>query len=495
MKLIKAIKAARNLTGGWSNLLRSIRTVYRLGGGVAVLENFLNVLRHATISNGSKVTNRFSDLKDHLSWLKSEIDEAIKIDPRVGLMPPEERLGLGILRPLESQLGVALKSLRESLSGKRYTTLVFIPRIGIGGAEKVALRVADSVAKFEGEQVLVVETDAKAPEAFHPGSQSFDLISIARARKDLSQEEALDFCRLLIASLAPMRVINVNSQLCWETFEKFGPFLRSQTSLIVALFCPDFDARGYDRGYGMQFFSTTQHLVDAFLSDNEEYIKGLSDQFQPHMKGKLPRNLHVLNIPSESVEEIPAFVLDEANNRVALAGRMTRQKGVHLLPAIIASLPDIEFHLFGPQSAELKDLIPREFRNRVILHGAYRDPSSIASCEPFLFLNPSQWDGLPNTVVEACSQGIPVASSAIGGLTQFLGGERANGYLVRDPGSPLEFVNAVRQARIDPYGRALKASQSLNFVRDRHSDEVFQSQVRALLDDSMSVFNGRFNKA
>jgi glycosyltransferase involved in cell wall biosynthesis len=63
-----------------------------------------------------------------------------------------------------------------------------------------------------------------------------------------------------------------------------------------------------------------------------------------------------------------------------------------------------------------------------------------------LFLYTSNFDGLPNVLIEAAAAGLPIVSSDVGGIRELLGD--GAGALV--PNDPKAFVSAVRKLLLDP---------------------------------------------
>ncbi|HPF37462.1 MAG TPA: glycosyltransferase family 4 protein [Phycisphaerae bacterium] len=105
-----------------------------------------------------------------------------------------------------------------------------------------------------------------------------------------------------------------------------------------------------------------------------------------------------------------------AERRVLWIGRFSRQKRLDRLPGIARACPDVQFDVIGSHSNPAPEIAAavdelRQLPN-VTLHGFV----PYAELAPFyaraaLLLCTSDWEGYPNTFMEAWSQGVPVIST------------------------------------------------------------------------------------
>ncbi len=110
-----------------------------------------------------------------------------------------------------------------------------------------------------------------------------------------------------------------------------------------------------------------------------------------------------------------------AGGPVALTlARLDPQKGLEVLVAAAAQVPDVRFAIAGegPERPALEREIARlGLGDRVVLLGRREDaPDLLAACD--LFVLPSRFEGLPVSVVEAMAACRPVVATAIGGTDE-----------------------------------------------------------------------------
>jgi colanic acid/amylovoran biosynthesis glycosyltransferase len=148
---------------------------------------------------------------------------------------------------------------------------------------------------------------------------------------------------------------------------------------------------------------------------------------------------------------------------------MVPVKRLHLIAEALklADFPIIWTHIgSGPleeeirsRSAELPPLVKAEFlgqrANREILEYYRNTPVSV-------FVNVSSSEGIPVSVMEACSFGIPVVATNVGG-THELVSDGQNGFLLKADFSPEDLLGALRKIRSMPeeeYGALCDASRT-----------------------------------
>lgn len=139
------------------------------------------------------------------------------------------------------------------------------------------------------------------------------------------------------------------------------------------------------------------------------------------------------NIPPEKIVVKPNFVVDRVdkicqasmqNNSddgyFLFVGRLSLEKGVHTLIDAWRSLPEKKLRIAG--SGPLSDFISKNLTNNIEVLGhlsAEQIAIQMMGAQALIF--PSTWyEGLPMTVIEAFSLGLPVIASNIGSLSEII---------------------------------------------------------------------------
>lgn len=134
--------------------------------------------------------------------------------------------------------------------------------------------------------------------------------------------------------------------------------------------------------------------------------------------------------------------LDEQKGFSTLIGAMARLKGSNLRCAVIGE---------GPDRRRLEAMIRRhELEKSVWLLGERGEISSWLSAFD-LYCQPSRWEGLPNSLLEAMALGLPVAATAVDGVPEVVA-DGKTGLLV-PPERPDALAKALKSLAADPARR------------------------------------------
>ncbi|MFH2069922.1 MAG: glycosyltransferase [Elusimicrobiota bacterium] len=134
---------------------------------------------------------------------------------------------------------------------------------------------------------------------------------------------------------------------------------------------------------------------------------------------------------------------------VCTAGRLHEQKGMeHFISAIPSVLSKFKNVLFvitgdGPQKRQLEaQALKMKILDKVIFTGFQPADESVRIISSSdIFVLPSLWEGTPNVLLEAMSQGRPVISTDTGGVREIID-DGLNGLIVR-PASPKELSEKI----------------------------------------------------
>ena len=133
----------------------------------------------------------------------------------------------------------------------------------------------------------------------------------------------------------------------------------------------------------------------------------------------------------------------------------------------------------GDQSAAREILSQCGLSGRVTFAGwvTGREKDKILSGADMMIL-PSYNEGLPMSLIEAMSVGVPVAASRVGGIPDLLGnGSRG---LLFSPGNVPEIASAIKRLVSSPSLRARLSGKARDYVSRKHDSRVIAADVRKL---------------
>ena len=283
------------------------------------------------------------------------------------------------------------------------TLMFYINAIHDGGAERVLLQLAKRFAAC-GYRTVVVTSFVDAweypvPEGVERLSIEQEQIDQSRLRRNLSRIEAL---RRLIREYKPAALISFMAEPNFRAVIA-SRFLPVKTIVSVR----NDPEREYGGRLGRIIGKWLLPLADGCVFQTEQAQKWFPKRLQKRSK-----------IIMNQVDERFFQVKDAGENGyVMTAGRLTAQKNQALLIRAFAAIAgDVEEELRiygeGELRPELEALIAGVgMEGRIRLMGASNEmPAALAGCR--LFVLPSDFEGMPNALLEAMAAGRCCVSTA-----------------------------------------------------------------------------------
>ncbi len=118
--------------------------------------------------------------------------------------------------------------------------------------------------------------------------------------------------------------------------------------------------------------------------------------------------------------------------------------------------------------------------DRVILTGRRSDiPELLRSADLFVF--PSESEGLPNSIIEACLARLPIVACDVPGVTDVV--ENGRHAVLVPPRAPTELAAAIQRLLDDPSESARLATTAYEMAIDRFSIAGFMERIHRVYDD------------
>lgn len=193
--------------------------------------------------------------------------------------------------------------------------------------------------------------------------------------------------------------------------------------------------------------------------------------------------LHVLTNPAPPPREVEQEQLEPGT--FVFVGRLTRQKALGTAIDAIARVPEARLVLVGdgPERAQLDRAVAASgAAERITFRGALsRDEAlrTVAGADAALLS--SDWENLPHSAVEALSVGVPVVSTAVGGVPEVVR-DGENGLLV-PPGRADELAAAIGRIVAEPGLRGRLAAAAKPSVAAISSEAIY-GRLEALLAEA-----------
>lgn len=405
----------------------------------------------------------------------------------IELLPLEPDL-LAAVRHLEAGTMPVVDAVRRDPVGRAwrklygpllasYRYVILVPWITHGGADLVALHVARLALRLHpADEVLLVLTEGADVAAHDWLPAGLHTLILSELDPELTLQERVELLQMMMRTLKPQALLNVNSHAGWELYEQFGRPLAVFTDLYAALFCPDYDNDGRLVGYAHRYFRSTLPLLRSIYFDNQGFIEELWRFYAParHLRSRL----RVIYQPAELIS---GYTQPAASGEfhALWAGRLSAQKNLQTLLAIARTDSTLHIDVYGRGDAAHTEMVLNAQRSlpNLCFHGAYSDFSALPLGRFSAYVYTTLWDGLPNALLAAAAAGIPIVAPAVGGIGELV--SEQTGWLVQDPMDAAAYAAALRQIQTQPEEAARRAAHMTSLLAARHSWPAYVAAMTA----------------
>lgn len=362
-----------------------------------------------------------------------------------------------------------MNSLQPLLTDKKF--LFALHSLGVGGAQKIAAFIMNNLIECESSVTVVSRCEEKENIFLSNKAKRIFLhrdtpspIKKMSKKIERSIKDILQFKKIIenekpdyLVIFGPDPIYNIANSLA-----KHSP-------IVVECERGDLESRRRLNKIFLKHYM--KHAdVGVFQMDGgaERYGKSI------------PNNTHIIPNPCYVPEGIQRNS-DSVNNAIVSGGRLVVEKGFDILIRAFAlvsdEFPDVDLHIYGSgeEKEHLLGMIDSvSLTGRVRILDPVRDFPSILK-QARLFVLPSYFEGLPNTLIEAMVLGVPiVAADCTPGGARFLTQHGTIGGPLVPPGSSVEMAEAIATMLRDP-NQAEQLGKTGKVICEQYSPSVVAS--------------------
>jgi glycosyltransferase involved in cell wall biosynthesis len=263
----------------------------------------------------------------------------------------------------------------------------------------------------------------------------------------------------------------------WDAMGPYGKALSASMALYAYLFCDDLDIHGHRDGYPIRYFYRYFDILQTVITDSASLANELRTRFQiPPSKS---HKLVILQTPVTALQVAkPPCHMVNRRPQVFWSGRFDRQKRVDVVMSLAARMAEIDFHLWGRPVLD-HDFNKLNIPNNVFLQGVYKDLAHLPLEHCDLWLYTSQWDGVPNILLEVAAAGIPLVGSLAGGTGEVLLEDLC--IRIADVCNIDAFETAILRVLENPREARKRARRLRELVLSQRNPATYRSSIEALL--------------
>jgi glycosyltransferase involved in cell wall biosynthesis len=375
-----------------------------------------------------------------------------------------------------SRLAATWKLLFEALRAP-YDHLIFVPWLTHGGADLVAINALNAAIEAHGpSSTLLIATDYERTDAIDWLPANAHFLSMSAFEPELKHEDRIRLVELLIYTVRPKSVLNVNSRACWDAFARRGIALSRISRLYAHLFCHDYGANDLPAGYAATHLRTCTNTISQVYFDNQRFLDEMDEELC--LPSQLKERFKFLPQPMlTTIERAPKIIRRSPSNTVLWAGRFSRQKNIELLISIAKLCPELDFHVYGSGDAKHTEMLRESagaLRNlKTKGQFASADTLKVDAFSAFLFT--SRWEGMPTILINLAARGIPIVASDVGGVRELV--NERTGWLIESTVDPAPYAAALREAITSNALVTDKLENMMSLVHARHSWTTFKQAL------------------
>ena len=404
-------------------------------------------------------------------WLIEEWRAIHEIEP--GLFPGNIPI---YHRPLSTIAEVYLEFCK--LYGDNISHVFLIPWIKNDDADIVTINYIQALLDINPAAGITVISTLNAVSPWKeklPEEVRFIEFGTIYSRFSADEQEKL-LIRVLL-QMAPKVIHNINSDLGYRIFVKYGKALEEFSNLYITLFYADITEEGRNTGYAFSYLLECIDCLKAIAIDNRSFLDKLIEVYAVD-EDKL--FLHYQPIRIERKRQYSDRSLEKKNLNIVWAGRLERQKRPDILIKIARKCLEFpfKFNVYGiPVSGN--DIFINELAEleNVTYYGNFNELCDLPIEEYDILLYTSQWGGLPTMLLDAAAIKLPVIASNAGGINELIIVEET-GFLIDPYDDIVKYVDCM----VKIYGDRLPLSQTVDnafhLVSKRHSWGNFMEDVK-----------------
>lgn len=382
------------------------------------------------------------------------------------------------ITPDHYSVGQAYKQLVDSTRYNHYDYIMFVPWFTRGGADRYALAYINSLQEARPKARIMVLGTLPVESVWKDKlDKRIDFIEFAAITGTVTEDGKFRLLEQLIENSGAQYIHILNSALGYDFVRSHASYMQATNKhLILTSFSQSTDDTGRVFGYSHTHVPFVYDLAEAITSDNQAVLTMWEQDY-----GFDPKKLSLHKQRAEMPQLAPHEPKD-GTLRVLWAARLCPEKQPALVKTIGEMVKDhsITIDMYGQIDPDFDTSFLQHLPTNVTYKGAYDDYFALPLNRYDAYLYTSLFDGMPNAVLEAAAAQLPIVSSAVGGVPEFIE-DGKTGLLVHDLENPKPYVDHLvhllqKPADARAYGKAV-----YEYLSREYSAEAYKKRLDSFL--------------
>lgn len=452
-------------------------------GTTAALRHFLQLGRHEDRRFRRTTLERYEAGLHRPEWLEEQLAQTHELEPLVPHPGPRGLRRLpwtGHAYHLEPRPAArAYWSVVEQLPA-RVDAMFIATWVRMGGGDRVLLRHLAAVRELRPDAVVVlITTDPFGSTHLHEVPEGVVVVELGQILTDgeLSRSEREHLLATLIFQYGPSLVHVFNSALAFDTVEAYGPQLATRSNLFLTTFVIERDDEGAMVSPLLGRLPDFLDPVRAVITDQHALVDQLYEL------SRIDRSKFLVVHQAHESTTYARAPRPGTPAKILWAARFHQQKRLDILAEIAEALAaqqiPAELHVYGDATVpapEIEKYLARLDEAGAVRHPAFTEGMTSLPLDDFaMFLLTSEREGIPLTVLDAISNGLPVVAPLVGGVGEVL--TEATGFPVERFDDVAAHVAAITEVIADPDEAQRRAARAQELVREQFSPAAFEARL------------------
>ena len=366
-----------------------------------------------------------------------------------------------------------------------YDYILFVPWLVSGGADSFAINYANATARYNPrKKVLVLATMQGGAESvwkekldkavdFIPLNQIFSLYMLDPEHQNRILEQ-------LVENSHATHLHILNSIAGYDFLRRHKKYLSgSDKKVIVTSFSESIDESGRTFGFSHTHVPYVYEEC-AYITTDNSVVQNMWVNLYGFSEEKIL--LHRPMIDSKKTSSQSNALKQSrphSSKKVLWAARLAPEKLPNIIIDIANLLPHVEFDMYGTPDPNFDSSFLNRLPSNVVYRGPFNNFFSLPLESYSAYLYTSLFDGLPNALLEASVAHLPIITSMVGGIPDFISENTGMPvYKIRDPQS---YAKAIATILDDPASAQQLAKRAYDQLSNGYEPESHYHAITEML--------------